>query len=108
MQEIKDLYISRFEFHDKNFVVHYRRIITMDIIMGFSGTVCEGKSTFVVPINNEDALLKALKKFFATASWQKLDKGLAGRAKIKTEFDRQIVVEVYVEAISYRSLKHAQ
>ena len=77
---------------------HCRPIIATDRA-GCRETVDDGKSGFVIPIKNEDALVDALEKFLAMTWEQKREMGLAGRAKIEKEFDRQIVVNAYVEEI---------
>ncbi len=77
---------------------HCRPIIATDRA-GCRETVDDGKSGFVIPIKNEDALVEALEKFLSMSWEQKKDMGLAGRAKVEKEFDRQIVVKAYVEEI---------
>ena len=77
---------------------HCRPIITTDR-SGCRETVDEGKSGFIVPIKDEDALVNAIEKFLSMTFEQKRDMGLAGRAKIENEFDRKIVVGAYLEEI---------
>ena len=77
---------------------HCRPIVATDRA-GCRETVDDGKSGFVIPIKNEDALVNALEQFLAMTWEQKRDMGLVGRAKIEQEFDRQIVVRAYVEEI---------
>lgn len=77
---------------------HCRPIIATDRA-GCRETVDDGKSGFVIPIKNEDALVNALEHFLAMNWDEKHNMGLAGRSKIEREFDRQIVVRAYVEEI---------
>lgn len=78
---------------------HCRPIIATDRA-GCRETVDDGVSGFVIPIKDEDALTDALERFLAMTWEQRRDMGLAGRAKIEREFDRQIVVKAYVEEIA--------
>lgn len=77
---------------------HCRPIIASDRA-GCRETVDDGKSGFVIPVKDEDALVDALERFLALNWTQRRDMGLAGRAKIEREFDRQIVVKAYMEEI---------
>lgn len=78
---------------------HCRPIIATDRA-GCRETVCDGKSGFIIPIKDENALVEALEKFLSLNWIQKRDMGLAGRAKIEREFDRQLVVNAYREEIT--------
>ena len=77
---------------------HCRPIIATDR-SGCRETVDDKKSGFIVPIKDEEALVNALDAFLAMPYDQKRDMGLAGRAKIEKEFDRQFVVGAYLEEI---------
>ncbi len=77
---------------------HGRPIITTDRA-GCRETVEDGKSGVIIPIKDEDALTDALERFLKMSWEQKRDMGLAGRAKIEREFDREIVVEKYLDEI---------
>ncbi len=77
---------------------HCRPIIATDR-SGCRETVDDKKSGFIVPIKDEEALVNALEAFLAMPYDQKRDMGLAGRAKIEKEFDRQFVVGAYLEEI---------
>lgn len=77
---------------------HCRPIIATDR-SGCRETVDDKKSGFIVPIKDEAALVNALEAFLAMPYDQKRDMGLAGRAKIEKEFDRQFVVGAYLEEI---------
>lgn len=77
---------------------HCRPIITTDR-SGCRETVEDGKTGFIIPIRDEDALVNALEKFLQTSWEEKRDMGLRGRTKIEREFDRQLVVKAYEEEI---------
>ena len=77
---------------------HCRPIIATDRA-GCRETVENGKSGFVIPVKDEDALTEALEKFLQLSWEQKREMGLAGREKIEREFDRQFVVKAYTEEI---------
>ena len=77
---------------------HCRPIIATDRA-GCRETVDNDKSGFVIPIKDEEALVNALEKFLALSWEDRKNMGLAGRAKIEREFDRQIVVRAYEEEI---------
>lgn len=77
---------------------HCRPIIATDRA-GCRETVDDGKSGFVIPIKNEDALVEALERFLVMTWEQRRDMGFTGRTKIEREYDRQIVVKAYVEEI---------
>lgn len=77
---------------------HCRPIITTDRA-GCRETVDEGKSGFIIPVRDEDALVSALERFLKLTWEQRREMGLAGREKTEREFDRQIVAQAYVEEI---------
>lgn len=77
---------------------HGRPIITTNRA-GCRETVDDGKSGYVIPIKDEDALVNTIERFLSLSWEEKRDMGLAGRKKIEKEFDRQFVVEAYIEEI---------
>lgn len=77
---------------------HCRPIIATNR-SGCRETVDDGRSGFVIPIKDEDALIKAIEKFLGMTWEEKRSMGLAGRKKIEKEFDRQLVVRAYKEEI---------
>ena len=77
---------------------HCRPIIATDRA-GCRETVDDGRSGFVIPIQDENALVEALERFLAMDHEQRRAMGQAGRAKVEKEFDRQIVVNAYMEEI---------
>ncbi len=77
---------------------HCRPIIATDRA-GCRETVEDGITGFLIPIKDEDSLVDALEKFLKMSWEQRRQMGLAGRAKIEREFDRQIVADKYLEEI---------
>ena len=77
---------------------HCRPIITSDRA-GCRETVNNEKSGFIISLEEKNSLETAVERFLAMSFEQRRDMGLAGRAKIEKEFDRQIVVNTYVEEI---------
>ena len=67
---------------------------------GCRETVDDGKTGFVIPIKDEDALIEAIEKILAMSPAEREAMGLAGRAKMEREFDREIVAQMYVEVIN--------
>lgn len=67
---------------------------------GCRETVDDGVTGYIVPINDEQAVLEAVEKFLALSWEQRRDMGLAARAKVEREFDRQLVVEDYMKEIN--------
>lgn len=66
---------------------------------GCRETVDDGVTGYIVPVNDEAAVLDAVEKFLSLTWEQRRDMGLAGRAKVEKEFDRQIVVDAYIKEI---------
>ena len=66
---------------------------------GCRETVEDGVSGYIVPVNDEKATLEAVEKFLSLSWEERKAMGLAGRAKVEREFDREIVVEMYLEQI---------
>ena len=67
---------------------------------GCRETVDDGVTGYIVPVNDEQATLEAVEKFLALTWEQRRDMGLAARAKVEREFDRQLVVEAYLKEIN--------
>ncbi|MFR3680931.1 MAG: glycosyltransferase family 4 protein [Eubacterium callanderi] len=59
----------------------------------------EGITGFGFEPRNVDDLVRAIEKFIALPYEQKQAMGIAGRKKMEQEFDRQIVVDAYMEEI---------
>lgn len=66
---------------------------------GCREAVENGITGFVVPERNRAELFDAVERFLFLTNEQKKDMGLRGRKKMEREFDRQIVVDAYLDAI---------
>lgn len=66
---------------------------------GCKETVDDGVTGFLIPIKDESSLIAAIEKFLHLTNNQRKEMGLAGRRKMENEFDRQIVVNAYMDAI---------
>lgn len=77
---------------------HARPIITTDRA-GCRETVVDGVTGFTMPIKDEEKLIECIEKFIKLSWKQKREMGIAGRIKMEQEFDRQLVVQAYMEEI---------
>lgn len=75
-----------------------RPIITTDR-SGCREVIDDGINGFMIPQKNSEKLIDAIEKFLKLTSEEKKNMGLAARAKVEREFDRQIVVEAYMKEI---------
>ena len=75
-----------------------RPIITTDR-SGCREVVEDGVNGFVVKQKDSKDLIRVIEKFLALSWEEKRTMGLAGRKKVEKEFDRNIVVEKYMEEI---------
>lgn len=66
---------------------------------GCRETVDDGVSGYIVPIKETEPVIEALEKFLALSWEERKNMGLAGRAKVEREFDRQIVVDSYEKQV---------
>ena len=66
---------------------------------GCREVVDDNVTGFIVPVNDEAATIEAVYKFLALTPEEKEQMGIAGRKKMEKEFDRQLVVEAYVEEV---------
>ena len=66
---------------------------------GCRETVDAGKSGYLIPIKDEDALVAALEDFLGLTWEERAALGNAGRMKMEHEFDRQMVVRKYMDAL---------
>ena len=73
-----------------------RPIITTDR-SGCREVVEDGVNGFMVKQRDSQDLIEKIEKFLALTHEEKKQMGLAGRAKVEREFDRQIVVEAYLK-----------
>lgn len=75
-----------------------RPIITTDR-PGCREVVDDGINGYMIPPKNSQKLIEAIEKFLNLSHEEMKTMGLAGRAKVEKEFDRQIVVEAYMREI---------
>lgn len=75
-----------------------RPIITTDRA-GCREVVDDGVNGFVVKQKDADDLTEKIERFMSLTWEERRDMGLAGRAKVEREFDRQIVVERYLKEL---------
>lgn len=75
-----------------------RFLITTDN-PGCRETVENGKTGFICPMNDIEALVSATERFLAMTNQQRSIMGQAGRKMIQDNFSRQIVVNTYLEEI---------
>ena len=66
---------------------------------GCRETVDAGKSGYLIPIKDEEALVAALEDFLSLTWEEREALGHAGRIKMEHEFDRQMVVQTYMDAL---------
>lgn len=76
-----------------------RPIITTDR-SGCREVIDDGINGFVVQQRSTEDLVTQIEKFLALTNAQRQAMGQAGRAKVEREFDRQIVVEAYLNEIN--------
>lgn len=75
-----------------------RPVITTDR-PGCREIVDEGINGFIVQQKNSQDLIEKVEKFLALSWEERRDMGLAGRAKVEKQFDREIVVRKYLDEI---------
>jgi len=69
---------------------------------GCKEIVDDGINGYVVEEQNSQDLIDKIEKFISLSFDERRQMGLAGRAKVEKEFDRQIVVDAYLEEIVER------
>ena len=67
---------------------------------GCRETLDDGVTGFLVPVNDEKAVIEAAEKFLQMSSEERKAMGLRGSEKIRREFDRKLVVQAYWEEIT--------
>ena len=75
-----------------------RPIITTER-SGCAETVEDGRTGFLIPIRDQDALTAALERFLSLSWEQRRDMGRLGREKMEREFDRAIVADRYMQVL---------
>lgn len=68
-------------------------------IPGCKETFDENISGIGFEVKNVDSLVKAIKKFIELPYEEKKRMGIAGRRKVENEFDRNFVIDAYIEEI---------
>lgn len=76
-----------------------RAIITTNR-SGCKEVVDHGINGYMIKQKDSNDLIEKVEKFLKLNSEEKKRMGLAGRAKVEREFDRQVVVEAYIEEIN--------
>lgn len=66
---------------------------------GCKEVVEDGQNGYVVPQRDSNAVIDAVKKFLALSYDEKKKMGLCGRRKVEREFDRQIVINKYLDEL---------
>ena len=75
-----------------------RPVITTDV-PGCRETVDDGVTGFLVQSRNADDLIEKVERFILLPYEEKRAMGLAARKKVELEFDRQIVIDAYLDEI---------
>lgn len=75
-----------------------RPVITTDR-SGCREVVGDGVNGFLVPERDIESLIAAIERFIVLSHEDKKKMGLAGRAKVEREFDRNMVIEAYAQEI---------
>ena len=76
-----------------------RPIITTDR-SGCREVIEEGKNGFIVKQQDTQDLVRVIEKFILLPHEKKVEMGLVGRKKVEEEFNRQIVVEKYMNEVN--------
>jgi galacturonosyltransferase len=76
-----------------------RPIITTDR-PGCREVIDDGVNGFIVKQKDSEDLIRQLERFLSLSAAERRAMGLAGRAKIEREFDRQIVVRKYMDELA--------
>lgn len=84
---------------------HGRPIICTDR-NGCRETVEDSLTGYITRIKNTDDVIEAVEKIINMSNKNREQMGLNGRRKIEKEFDRKIVVDKYIEAISAKENKN--
>lgn len=76
-----------------------RPVITTDV-PGCRETVDDGVTGILVKAKDTNSLIEGVERFLAMSYEQKKQMGLEGKKKVEREFDRQIVIDAYLDAIN--------
>ena len=75
-----------------------RPVITTDH-PGCREGVDDGITGFIVPVNDTDALVKAIERFLAMSTTEREEMGRRGRMKMEKEFSRIYVTSAYMDIL---------
>lgn len=76
-----------------------RPVITTDV-PGCKETVDDGVTGFLVKPRSADDLIEKVEQFILLSNEERKEMGLAARRKVEKEFDRNIVIQAYLQAIN--------
>lgn len=76
-----------------------RPVITTDV-PGCKETVDDGVTGFLVQPRSADDLIEKVEQFILLSNEERKEMGLAARRKVEKEFDRNIVIQAYLQAIN--------
>ena len=66
---------------------------------GCREVIDDGVNGYMIPCRDGRNLIEAVDKFMRLNNSERKQMGLAGRAKVQKEFDRQIVVQKYIDEV---------
>lgn len=75
------------------------RICIASNISGSQDVVEDGKTGFLFEPKNSEKLIECVKKVISMTDDQRRQMGLAGRRKVEREFNRQIVIDAYINEL---------
>lgn len=75
------------------------RICIGSKIPGTKDVIDDGKTGYLFEAGNVDSLVDAIEKVMELSSEQKTAMGIAGRVKVEREFNREIVVQKYMDEV---------
>lgn len=75
-----------------------RPVITTNV-PGCRETVDDNKTGFLCESRSSQSLIEAVEKFIKLTNEEKIQMGIMGRKKVEREFNRQIVIDAYLDAI---------
>lgn len=75
-----------------------RPVITTNV-PGCRETVDDNKTGFLCKSRSSQSLIEAVEKFIKLTNEEKIQMGIMGRKKVEREFNRQIVIDAYLDAI---------
>lgn len=76
------------------------RPIIASNIFGCKEAIDDGKNGYIVEVKSVDSLVEKIEKFLNLSYEEQREMGLKGREKMEKEFDRNIVINAYMEEIN--------